>query len=611
MSSLKQFLYDKSNKSEIDQYFEDQARFLLEKQKLETIDNFNGYFEFLNNEFPTPVYYDGRIYKSVSHAFQAARSQEQHIREKIVRADTIMEMYEIAAKVEDPPDWIKIRLKIMETLVRDKFRRNKELREKLRATENRNLVNSYGDASTSNLFWGIVEGKGQNQLGRILESVRSDIHQNIELEKWIFMTFNLEETKNLLPRIQLEVIKGDAKVESIKLESKSHYFLGKLAGSDVLMAHNSISRRHAALICDSSLGLCILDLGSKGGSFLNSEKIDNCFPFRLKPNDTIHFGVSTRRYKINFDYSEAERYLDRKKKDIKKQAEEMEILNNPSSNPEAKKAILGVRVNDQIFVGGLPDNIAEKDLKTFFTQFGEIKDLTVPKDRHTGKTKNFAFITYKDQKFCDIAIQNNGIAYKDKKLRIKYSEKRGDYEGNGDRRDFGNKDRGNREKHADAVKDNVDKITRDVEKRHKRYSRSPHNSRHQRKDDRRRRSRSRDKRRDNRRRSRDRSRSRSGRRSVSKSKSRSREREREKKDLKKGNDKRDKRRHKDGKDSDKSESRSPSRSKTKNKEKKKSEERSNKKEKTKKKSESKSNSNSQSSSSSSSSSEASGKGRKK
>ena len=607
MSSLKQFLYDKSNKSEIDQYFEDQARFLLEKQKLETIDNFNGYFEFLNNEFPTPVYYDGRIYKSVSHAFQAARSQEQHIREKIVRADTIMEMYEIAAKVEDPPDWIKFRLKIMETLVRDKFRRNKELREKLRATENRNLVNSYGDASTSNLFWGIVEGKGQNQLGRILESVRSDIHQNIELEKWIFMTFNLEETKNLLPRIQLDVIKGDAKVESLKLESKSHYFLGKLSGSDVLMAHNSISRRHAALICDSSLGLCMLDLGSKGGSFLNNEKIDNCFPFRLKPNDTIHFGVSTRRYKIDFNYSEAEKYLDRKKKDIKKQAEEMEILNNPNSNPEAKKAILGVRINDQIFVGGLPDNIAEKDLKTFFTQFGEIKELTVPKDRHSGKTKNFAFITYKDQKFCDIAIQNNGIAYKDKKLRIKYSEKRGDFEGNGDRRD--NKDRG-RERHADAVKDNVDKIARDVEKRHKRHSRSPHNSRHQHRDDRRRRSRSRDKRRDNKRRSRDRSRSRSGRRSVSKSKSRSREREREKRDVKKGNDKKDKRRHKDGKGSDKSESRSPSRSKTKNKEKKKSEEKSNKKEKTKKKAESKSNSNS-GSSSSSSSSEESGKGRKK
>ncbi len=99
MATLKQFLKDKSNKSEVDQYFEDQARFLLEKQKLETIDNFNGYFDFLNNEFPCPVYYDGLVYKTVSHAYQAARSQEQYIREKIVRADTVMEMYEIAAKI--------------------------------------------------------------------------------------------------------------------------------------------------------------------------------------------------------------------------------------------------------------------------------------------------------------------------------------------------------------------------------------------------------------------------------------------------------------------------------------------------------------------------------
>src|SRR5688572_13273081 len=98
MASLRQFLNDKSNKSEIDQYFEDQAKFYIEKQKLERIDNFNGYFDFLNNEFPCTIYYEGHLHNSVSHAFQAARSTEQYIREKIVKADTIMEMYEIAAK---------------------------------------------------------------------------------------------------------------------------------------------------------------------------------------------------------------------------------------------------------------------------------------------------------------------------------------------------------------------------------------------------------------------------------------------------------------------------------------------------------------------------------
>lgn len=53
----------------------------------------------------------------------------------------------------------------MEILVRDKFRRNKDLREKLIATENRELINTFSDLTSSNIFWGIVDGNGQNQLG--------------------------------------------------------------------------------------------------------------------------------------------------------------------------------------------------------------------------------------------------------------------------------------------------------------------------------------------------------------------------------------------------------------------------------------------------------------
>ena len=37
-----------TNREEIDRYFQDQAHFQLTKKKLETIDNFNGIFDFLN-----------------------------------------------------------------------------------------------------------------------------------------------------------------------------------------------------------------------------------------------------------------------------------------------------------------------------------------------------------------------------------------------------------------------------------------------------------------------------------------------------------------------------------------------------------------------------------
>jgi predicted NAD-dependent protein-ADP-ribosyltransferase YbiA (DUF1768 family) len=46
--------------------------------------------------------------------------------------------------------------------VRDKFRRHKDLRERLKATGSRELCNSYEEATPSNMYWGMVDGKGQN-----------------------------------------------------------------------------------------------------------------------------------------------------------------------------------------------------------------------------------------------------------------------------------------------------------------------------------------------------------------------------------------------------------------------------------------------------------------
>jgi predicted NAD-dependent protein-ADP-ribosyltransferase YbiA (DUF1768 family) len=57
----------------------------------------------------------------------------------------------------------------MEQILRDKFRRYRDFRERLTATGTRELMNSYDDETPSNLFWGVVKGKGQNRIGRILE----------------------------------------------------------------------------------------------------------------------------------------------------------------------------------------------------------------------------------------------------------------------------------------------------------------------------------------------------------------------------------------------------------------------------------------------------------
>lgn len=88
----------------------------------------------MNNDYPSEVYYKGMLYPSVSHAFQAARTELPHIRKKISMADSLEELYELASKIENPADWESNRLKAMEAIVRDKFIRHRMLKDKLKST---------------------------------------------------------------------------------------------------------------------------------------------------------------------------------------------------------------------------------------------------------------------------------------------------------------------------------------------------------------------------------------------------------------------------------------------------------------------------------------------
>ncbi|KDP46508.1 hypothetical protein JCGZ_08480 [Jatropha curcas] len=71
------------------------------------------------------------------------------------------------------------------------------------------------------------------------------------------------------------------------------------------------------------------------------------------------------------------------------------------------------------FVGGIPFDLTEGDLLAVFSQYGEIVDVNLVRDKGTGKSKGFAFIAYEDQRSTNLAVDNlNGAQVAGRIVRI-------------------------------------------------------------------------------------------------------------------------------------------------------------------------------------------------
>lgn len=72
-----------------------------------------------------------------------------------------------------------------------------------------------------------------------------------------------------------------------------------------------------------------------------------------------------------------------------------------------------------IFVGGLPYELTEGDIICVFSQYGEIVNINLVRDKKTGKSKGFCFLCYEDQRSTVLAVDNfNGIKIKGRTIRV-------------------------------------------------------------------------------------------------------------------------------------------------------------------------------------------------
>ncbi|KAF5393123.1 hypothetical protein D9757_001133 [Collybiopsis confluens] len=95
------------------------------------------------------------------------------------------------------------------------------------------------------------------------------------------------------------------------------------------------------------------------------------------------------------------------------------------NDAELKLGISGASWHDDykdsayIFAGGLNTELTEGDVITIFSQYGEIMDINMPRDKDTGKPKGFAFLMYEDQRSTVLAVDNlNGAKVLERTLRV-------------------------------------------------------------------------------------------------------------------------------------------------------------------------------------------------
>ncbi len=133
-------------------------------------------FGFLSNFAPYPIRLDGKTWPTSEHYFQAHKFAGTPYEEEIRRARSPMIAARLGRSRKHPlrRDWESVKDRIMREAVLAKFSQHPDLRERLIATADAEIV----EHTERDDYWGDGgDGSGKNRLGKILMSVRDQLRQ--------------------------------------------------------------------------------------------------------------------------------------------------------------------------------------------------------------------------------------------------------------------------------------------------------------------------------------------------------------------------------------------------------------------------------------------------
>ncbi|SOV78188.1 conserved Plasmodium protein, unknown function, partial [Plasmodium sp. gorilla clade G3] len=308
------------------------------------------------------------------------------------------------------PEWENNKLAWMEMIQRDKFRKYDKMRENLKETGMREIIFKMNNEEIDRmknksmvkdfLFFGVIDKKGQNYLGRIYMIIRNDIIKNYEIYTWLLTNCNMQTDENLCSDIFIEETyyekkainnKGaedkkvkdnsnnggdndknedhlifEKKVNNYTFERKEYICFGKNETNDIVCINSSISRFHCVLYMSEDFQVYLIDVGSKSGTKLNNCICEIHKKYKVSNNDVISLGVSKTTFKININVEKVLEYLDKREREINRK---MEIMNEEINYPLGNKLFFRLKISNIYY------KCNEFDILDFFKDCGQIKKI--------------------------------------------------------------------------------------------------------------------------------------------------------------------------------------------------------------------------------------------
>ena len=131
-----------------------------------------------SNLYRRTIVFDGDLFPTAEHAYQAGKPRKESVRKWLLNAPTpsLVAMAAHGLYTWDiRTDWSKIKFDRMRAVLRAKFTQHDDLRALLLSTGSARLVEWTTVDNPVNRTWGEVKGKGRNMLGILLMELRSEL----------------------------------------------------------------------------------------------------------------------------------------------------------------------------------------------------------------------------------------------------------------------------------------------------------------------------------------------------------------------------------------------------------------------------------------------------